>query len=55
MAKIHKKEIGNGKSTSLWYDRWSELWVLSNLLGERGIIELGVQREATLDEALQNL
>lgn len=47
------KEIGNGRHTSFWYDKWSNLGVMSELLGTRGVIDLGIRREATVEEVLQ--
>ena len=51
---FHMKEIGNGRHTSFWYDKWSNLGVMSELLGTRGVIDLGIQCEATVEEVLQN-
>ena len=39
---FHKKELGNGKKTSFWFDNWSERGVLLSLLGERGIVDMGI-------------
>lgn len=39
-------------STSFWHDRWSDLGVLSDVLGERGIIDMGIGREMTVYDAL---
>ena len=49
---FHMKAVGNGRHTSFWYDKWSELGVMSDLLGDRGIIDLGIRREATVEGAL---
>lgn len=55
VAKIfHMKEVGNGCHTSFWYDKWCDLEVLSELLGDRGIIDMGIRREATVEEVLNN-
>lgn len=51
---FYRKELGNGRHTSFWYDRWSDRGVLSDLLGERGIMYLGVKRKATVEEAVLN-
>ena len=51
---FHMKAVGNGRHISFWFDRWSELGVLSELLGDRGTQEMGIRREATLEEALYN-
>lgn len=50
---FHTKVVGNGH-TSFWFDRWSELGVLSDLLGERGIIDMRIRRGATVEEGIQN-
>ena len=41
---FHKKAVGNGRNISFWFENWSEKGVLSDLLGERGIIDLGIRR-----------
>lgn len=52
VAKMfYRKEIGNGRHTSFWFDNWSECGVIFEKLGDRGIIELGIRREATVEEA----
>lgn len=49
---FHMKAIGNGMATSFWYDKWLEMGTLMNKLGDRGIIDLGFRREATVYEVL---
>ena len=49
---FYKVEIGNGRNTSFWYDCWSELGVVSKLLGDRGVIDMGIRKSATVEEAL---
>lgn len=51
---FHMKAVGNGRHISFSYDRWSNFGVLSDLLGERGVIDMGVRSEATLEEVLLN-
>ena len=51
---FHMKAIRNGRHTSFWYDRWSELGVMSDLLGGGGIIDMGIRRNATVEEAIKN-
>lgn len=48
---FYRKEIGNGRHTSFWYDRWSDRGVLLDLLGDRGIIDMGISKDATVEEA----
>ena len=50
--RFHKKDLGNGRNTSFWFDHWSEKGVLITLLGERGIVDMGIKREATVAEAI---
>ena len=49
---FYLKEVGNGCSTSYWFDKWSEKGMLFDLLGDRGVIDMGVRKEATLEEAV---
>lgn len=41
-----KKQIGNGRHVSFWFDNWSRNGVLFDLLGDRGIIDLGIRRDS---------
>ena len=52
---FHMKAVGNGRHTSFWYDRWSSLGVLSDLLGERGTIDMGIMKAATVEDVIQSL
>lgn len=52
---FYKMEIGNGRHISFWYDNWSEMGVLSVLLGDRGMIDLGIRKEASLEEAVLSI
>lgn len=47
-----KKEVGNGRNISFWFDQWSDKGILFDLLGDRGIIDLGIRKEATIEEAV---
>ena len=49
------KDIGNGRHTSFWYDRWSDKGVLFEILGERGFIEFGISREATVEDVVMSI
>lgn len=43
LAKTYlKMEVNNGEHTSFWYDSWSRLGCLKDLLGDRGTIDLGI-------------
>lgn len=48
---FYMKEIGNGRHTFFWYDKWSDRGALIDILGERGIIDMGIGRESTVEEA----
>lgn len=52
---FYKKELGNGRLTSFWFDNWSKKGVLFDLLGDRGVIDMGVNRNATVEEAVLSL
>ena len=45
-----KKEVGNGRHVSFWFDNWSAKGVLFDTLGEHGIIAMGIRRDATVEE-----
>ncbi|KAG7533588.1 Reverse transcriptase zinc-binding domain [Arabidopsis thaliana x Arabidopsis arenosa] len=49
--KFCKVEVKNGNSTSFWYDNWSTLGRLVDVVGERGVIDLGIQRGMSVAEA----
>ncbi|KAL9812116.1 putative reverse transcriptase zinc-binding domain-containing protein [Arabidopsis thaliana] len=46
-----KMEVGNGRLISFWFDDWSALGRLMDVAGERGVIDMGISKEATLAEA----
>lgn len=50
--RFFKKEVGNGRSISFWYDQWSEKGTLFDRLGDRGVVAMGIRKEATLEEAI---
>lgn len=50
--QFYKMEIGNGRFISFWYDNWSDKGQLYDLLGDSGVIGLGIRREASLEEAV---
>ena len=49
---FYRKEIGNGRHTSFWLEKWSDRGVIYDLLGARGFIDLGIRKEATVEEAV---
>lgn len=48
-----KKEINSGANTSFWYEKWSPLGQLIELTGERGSMDLGIPKNATVENAVQ--
>ena len=48
---FYRMEIGNGRHISFWYDKWSDKGIIAEVLGDRGMIGLGIRKEATLAEA----
>ncbi|XP_048626841.1 uncharacterized protein LOC125594835 [Brassica napus] len=53
MAKsFHKMEVNNGKQTSFWYDNWSSLSCLKDLLNEGGSIALGIMENEMMEDVL---
>ncbi|KAG7586730.1 Reverse transcriptase zinc-binding domain [Arabidopsis thaliana x Arabidopsis arenosa] len=46
-----KIEVGNGTTTSFWFDNWSTLGRLFDVAGERGIIDLGISKHSTVADA----
>ncbi|XP_056862254.1 uncharacterized protein LOC108845088 [Raphanus sativus] len=56
VAKMfYHKEVGNGRHTSFWFDKWLSKGTLFDILGDRGFIDMGVRKEATLEEAIMCL
>lgn len=51
---FYRKELGNGRYIFFQYDRWLDRGVFFDLLGERGIIDLGVNRKVTIEEVVLN-
>lgn len=48
--KLHKVDIKNGRVTSFWYELWSPLGCLKDLLCDRGYIDMGISINATVSE-----
>ncbi|XP_048635019.1 uncharacterized protein LOC125608630 [Brassica napus] len=42
------------ENTSFWHDTWSSLGCLSDILEERGVIDLGLHTHATVQEAMMS-
>lgn len=51
---FHRIEVRNRKNTSFWHDTWSSLDCLSDILGERGVIDLGLSTHATVQKTMMS-
>lgn len=51
---LYRVTVNNGKQTSFWYESWSELGCLIDIIGTRGFIDMGINREATVEDAMRN-
>lgn len=51
-ASFHRIEVRNGLDTSFWYDAWSDMGRLSELVGDRGSIDMGISLNASVSSAL---
>lgn len=47
-----RMDVGNGCNISFWFDNWSVKGVLIEKLGERGIIAMGIKKDATIEEVV---
>ncbi|GJT42556.1 hypothetical protein Tco_0951271 [Tanacetum coccineum] len=47
-------EIGNGRKTSVWYDKWCKDGPLSNVISKRDIYEARLQDEARVADIINN-
>ncbi|KAL0865200.1 hypothetical protein Bca101_044318 [Brassica carinata] len=52
--QLTKKKINSGANTSFWYENWSALGPLIELIGERGSMDLGIPKNATVEHAVQS-
>lgn len=53
MAKqFYRVKLNNGKNTSFWFDSWSTMGSLMDIMGPSGLIDLGIQKDATVEEAM---
>lgn len=47
-------EVRNGRHTSFWYEAWSQIGCLKEVVGDRGIIALGIANDATMADFISN-
>lgn len=48
----HQMQVKNGLNTSFWYDHWSPMGRFAEAVGERGFMDMGINSEASVAEAL---
>ena len=48
--QMYRVEVKNGRKTSFWYESWSSLGCLKDLLCDRGYIDMGVSIDARVAE-----
>jgi len=53
-SSLFKVEVKNGQTTSFWHDQWCALGRLSDLVGERGVVDMGIGWQMTVAEAWAN-
>lgn len=51
--QLSKMEVHSGALTFFWFDKWSQLGVLINMIGERGCISLGIPMHTTVERVVQ--
>lgn len=49
---FHRIDVRNGRGTSFWFDVWSDLGRLYELVGARGCIDMGISLSATVESAM---
>ena len=52
--KLYKVEIRNGKKASFWYDKWSSLGCLKELLGNGGCMGMGITMNAKVEDCIHH-
>lgn len=51
---LHRIVIGNGENMFFWFDNWSQLGRIHDLTGPRGVIDMGIERLATMAKVFEN-
>ncbi|KAF8081619.1 hypothetical protein N665_0874s0013 [Sinapis alba] len=54
VQQFMRVEVNNGNHTSFWYEAWSQFGCLKVVLGDRGIISLGIADNAKMADVLSN-
>lgn len=53
MAKsFYRVNVNNGRHTSFWFDSWSTLGCIMDILGPNGYIDFRIRKDATVEEAM---
>ncbi|XP_013632736.1 PREDICTED: uncharacterized protein LOC106338262 [Brassica oleracea var. oleracea] len=50
--EFHHIEVNNGRGTSFWFDEWSDMGHLFDIVGARGCIDMGISLTATVESAM---
>lgn len=51
VKQLYRVEIKNGRRTSLWYESWSSLGCLKDILNGGGCIDMGIPINATVEQS----
>lgn len=49
---FYRVSVKNGKQTSFWHEAWSDLGCLMDITGPSGYIDMGISKNATVQEAM---
>lgn len=49
---FYKVNVKSGKQTSFWHEAWSDLGYLVERAGERGYMDMGIHKDATVEEVM---
>lgn len=52
VRSFYRMEVNNGVVISFWYDYWSSMGRLKDLLGERGFVDMGILENLIIVEVI---
>lgn len=52
---FHRIEVKNGCGTSFWFDAWSDMDSLFDIVGARGCIDMGISLTVTVESVMSRL